>query len=112
MKYVYEPKRKAKHRLRLLLSWENEMNESYGAELEVRPNPEREGGPAVSIFVIIDPATEKGKNIRWITLDNIYFEAYKMDKMSIQNFYKHWIEYIARKNYCSEIFRNKFRITN
>ena len=64
VKYIYEPKRKGKDGLRLLLSWENEMNEFYGAELVVRISPERGGGPAVSIY-IIDPAVEKEKkNVR------------------------------------------------
>jgi hypothetical protein len=110
-KFIYEPKRKAKHGLCLLLSWENEINEAYGAEVGVRLSPDREGCPAVSIW-IIDTATGKEKNVRWIPIKKEYFEANKMDEMSTQNFFRHWIKYITLKDkYCSEIFGNKFRIT-
>jgi hypothetical protein len=51
--------------------------------------------------------------VRWKTIKPEYFEANKMDEMSIQDFFRHWIKYITLNDkYCAKIFGNKFKIQN
>lgn len=107
-KIIHEKKRKGKDGLRLCLSCQNEMDEPFESEIEVHIIPERKGCPAISIWRV-DPETGKtGKNIRWIKITNKYFEAYRMDEMSIQDFYRHCTEQVTLKDkYSSKLFKNQ-----
>jgi hypothetical protein len=103
-RFIDDPHRGGRHGVCFSLQWNGEKSQIFEAQMEIRINPDRKGGPAISYFICQDTTGINTENITWYKMNDAHVETYNLDALSIQDFFHHLIKYILKEDHCQKFF--------
>jgi hypothetical protein len=109
MEFLDESHRGGRYGVRFTLQWNVERSDIYEAQFEIRINPDRKGGPAVSYFIMKDMTNMESENITWYKVSDTHVENNNLDTISIQYFFRHLVAYVLKEDFCPKFFEHKHK---
>jgi hypothetical protein len=109
LKFFDVPTRKARYGVQFRLIWQDDNEQKYFVDVEIRLSPHREGGPRISIFAVSEDESEKTNLITHANATNELFTKHRVDSSAadVRNFFRSWLLVAVLADKFNQVFQRR-----